>query len=106
MIDLLGAVGVWSGIVGSLFLILTVVACIVAQDSTYRNDDEKKPKVMKIAKQMGLFFLLCSTVSMIIPSKNTMYLMTAASWADKSQLPEKVVKALEVKLDKIIEGKE
>lgn len=51
--------------------------------------------------------MLCfGVLSLPFPSKNTMYMMLATHYAGESQLPEKVLKAIEVKLDEIIGEKE
>jgi hypothetical protein len=61
-------------------------------------------------KGCWIFFLVVSLIfgatGVFIPSKNTMYMMLATHYAGQSQLPEKVLKAIEVKLDEIIGEKE
>ncbi len=47
--------------------------------------------------------MLICVPPIITPAKNTMYLMMAASYLQESNLPAKVSKALELKLDKYID---
>lgn len=50
--------------------------------------------------------LVFGATAVFIPSSKTMYMMMATNYAGESQLPEKVLKAIEVKLDEIIGEKE
>lgn len=47
-------------------------------------------------------FIICLIITILTPSKNTMYLMLGATYLQQSNLPTKVSEVLDLKLDDVI----
>lgn len=69
------------------------------------NNLENKIKRFKdFSKVLVPIVIISTTLSVLIPSKKTMYAIALAHYSKQSDIPAKVFKAIEVKLDEVIEG--
>lgn len=93
-----------------LCLWIVSVACFViipvVSDCKFKEAEAELPGSVKIFGCAAIGIILFGLALIFIPSKNTMYMMLATHYAGQSELPEKVLKAIEVKLDEIIGEKE
>lgn len=99
LIDLIGNFNV----VIVLLLILTIIILlffVVGFLAEYERDDNAKVHPF-FSKLIKLFFVL-SAISIILPSEKTMYMMVGASYLNNSEVPAKVERIINDKLDEII----
>jgi hypothetical protein len=74
-------------------------------DISYRDEkseDKRKSLSFRVAKGCAVSFLVTLVLNIMIPSKTTMYMMALANYSKDSNIPKKVIRALESKLDDII----
>lgn len=88
-------------VLGVLILIGSGIGFLMCLDSWNDTDAIYKPIWMNILKKWWILLLILF-VSIPVPSKKTMYLILGASYLQETNLPSKVSKVLELKLDKYI----
>lgn len=93
----------------AIIFILTMVAIVVLGMSWYMawdNDDEDmRHNLKKWIKIVGTLLAAVSLLGLVIPSKNSMYLMASAHYLNNSDMPHKVLEVLNSKLDEMISTK-
>lgn len=89
-----------NGLAIFLLFILSVYAGITYVKVLTNEDEELKKSFIK--KTTWPFIILILT-TIILPSKETMFLMYGASALENSNLAPKVKEAIEIKLDDVIE---
>jgi heme/copper-type cytochrome/quinol oxidase subunit 2 len=96
--------------VKEVIVVLAIVGVVVilfasilffSVESTDSDADQQMNSCMRIIKKWPYVALLVMLI-VILPSKKTMYLMLGATYLQDSNLPTKVSKALELKLDDYI----
>jgi hypothetical protein len=84
---------------------LSIVVClfIYIMSSFIENEpSEMAKKILTLLYKKLWLFLIILSVQVLIPTKQTMYLMLGANYLQQSNLPGKVSEVLELKLDDII----
>lgn len=87
---------------GVILFIVSIVGKIVCADKWIDQNNSFNNLWTSILKKWWILALI-SLPPIIIPAKHTMYLMMATTYLQESNLPAKVSKALELKLDKYID---
>lgn len=72
------------------FLLLILTTALAANDEPI------------LASLAGVFIFISLSLSAALPSEETIYMMIASSKIENSQVPEKVIKIINLKLDKVI----
>jgi hypothetical protein len=68
-------------------------------------DGEKDGILTHLFFMSSIFLFILGIVSCVfVPSKQTMYAIAFTHYSKQSEIPAKVLKAIEVKLDEVIEG--
>lgn len=98
----LGIITAFSGIG---LIILFIGYCIF---STYPDENEKKilNNISHAKKPLFIIFLISIFIAALFPSKTTMYTMAGSHYLNKTDIPDKVIKILNNKLDDIIDSKD
>lgn len=89
------------------FAAISIIAFVVASllNESCKDLEAKDQTIASIFLFSSFLFLLVFVLSAtLIPSKQTMYTMAFVRYSKQSDIPEKVLKAIEVKLDEIILG--
>lgn len=107
LIDVLASAGMIDGITLAAIVGISVIAIPVFAATYDQSNEEERKKELNIMaksfyKKMSLAIAIMVALLIIIPGKQTMYLMLGASALKESNLPHKVSEALELKLDDII----
>lgn len=68
-----------------------------------KRKKEAHEKFVYFLKRSIIFTIVFFVMAIITPNQRTMYLMLASNAAKKSEIPEKVLKAIEMKLDEYID---
>jgi len=71
------------------------------QKEDYINSKSASFKVFKISIPV---LLISAVLGAIIPNEKTMYAIAFSHYAKQSEIPEKVLKAIEFKLDEVVKG--
>lgn len=104
--DISETLKIWSVVIATLSVCALAFLGIVHYASGDGDDDEKKHmKSLKYMTVLTIFFLTCS---IFIPTKNTLYAITAVSLSKEiglNKTAEKALKLLDSKLDKVIAEK-
>lgn len=101
MIDLISRVNIGLRIL--TFLVgLILFICFIAYFHIEKEDFKVK-LAKKLAKKLVIAFLCLVIAIFFIPSERTVYLMASSHYMTQTGIPEKVLKVLNEKLDKIIE---
>lgn len=104
LVDVLDNIDTLIGLSVFSFLAFLVIFGVVS--SVWHDDDDGFPEWVRkawssIYRKMWVFFVALS-VSLLIPSQKTMYLMLGSSYLSTTGIPTKVQQALELKLDDVI----
>jgi hypothetical protein len=107
---------------GDIFSVLTVISLIVSilvtvffvinegsnsrAESGWQRDDYINFRFisLRVLKIFVPVLVLSSVFSVIIPNEKTMYAIAFSHYAKQSEIPEKVLKAIEFKLDEVVKG--
>lgn len=101
LIGVLHNLGTFLGIT----LCMSIVAIIISGSVWFAVCDSVET-VKRLKGKLLLpvwIFILTGLISLAIPSQKTMYMMLTCNVANKSEIPEKVMKAIELKLDEYID---
>ncbi len=82
-----------SGICGFIYII---------SNATENEPSQMALNILNILYKKFWLFLIILSITIFVPSKQTMYLMLGANYLQQSGLPTKVSEALELKLDDVI----
>jgi hypothetical protein len=112
LIDMLHTFNKFSGIFLGLSLASIIGVCFLLIINEVENTAEWQQEIHANSKKINIFLLkvlcpvlvLCLTMCIFIPKKETMYAIAFAHYSKQSEIPAKVLKAIEVKLDEVIEG--
>jgi hypothetical protein len=104
LIDVVGKVpGLFIAAAATLAMV-SIICLIVHHD----KDSEvlyRPPLYIKVSFSLGAIFFFIGAISFVaIPSEKTMYAIAFAHYSKQSEIPAKVLKAIDVKLDEVIEG--
>lgn len=106
LIDLLKNLDTTLSIIIFLYLLVLGIAFsawCMTHDS-YNEDDHNYIEIgIKKLFHYSWIFFIALTISILIPSDKTMYLMLGNTYLQSTNLPVKVSQALELKLDSVIE---
>lgn len=84
-----------------IFFIIAIAGKLICMDKHIDEDGKADALWTSIIKKWPwLIFML--SISAVLPEKNTLYMMVGASYLQESNLPSKVSKAIELKLDNYI----
>jgi thiol:disulfide interchange protein len=93
-------------VIGNIYCILSLIfilACFATifclMEFLMERDDSSK----RWLKKMSLFLAIIGLISSLFPGQKSMYLMASTHYLNKTDVPSKVLKALNGKLDKMIE---
>lgn len=94
--------------VGASLLITLVVGFVTAISSTDHDSDEENSlhqsvkKILKRIERKWYLILITILLTILIPTKSTVYAMLGANYLSNSDLPVKVHQLVELKLDDVI----
>ena len=101
LIDVIGNFGNLFFICGLLTFASTIL--FFAFTMSEAPDGRDKPTFQKLSKYSFFISIVFAFFCLLAPSQKTMYMMLATNTAKKSEIPEKVLKAIEMKLDEYID---
>lgn len=84
-------------------LIIMTILSIVSYAVTFSDDSKEHIIIKRITKYFIITLIVFGFIGSFIPTEKTMYMMLASNVAKKSEIPEKVLKAIEMKLDEYID---
>lgn len=85
-----------------VFMIFCVKRLFGMENETDEETIQNNKSLFIVFKKYLLYIFLLMLVSVFLPSTKTAYLMTAANYLNKSNLPPKIIEAINVELDNII----
>lgn len=83
-----------------ILLVILIISCFV----DYDINSEINPSKIKFLKILIASLLTVSIINCIVPDKLTMYSMVGIKYLSSTQVPEKVMKLVNMKLDEYIES--
>lgn len=88
-------------IIGFLLFIPNITIHVLCEDEMRKDEDNEKLRLIckKNYKTLLLVLIPCLLLLILIPDESTMYLMTATSYINHTNIPIKVQQAIELKLD-------
>lgn len=102
LIDLVSHLCCFMVTILAIAIIGTFVSFVAWQiDFNYSSEESIELRDKRI-KTCATVFFIASIVCVSIPSEKTMYAIALAHYSKQSDIPSKVLKAIEVKLDDII----
>lgn len=102
LISLLGNLSVFSAIILVALIIMIIIVSISAA-VTYDADGDLPINHIKLLKIIAPSIFLVGLFNCLIPSTLTMYSMVGVKYLSDSQIPEKVAKLINLKLDEFID---
>lgn len=91
-----------------LIMVLTISTIIYLHNDLtnkgYNDYEDIKIRCQYFYKILIPILLISIAICIFIPSQKTMYAIALSHYSKQSEIPEKVLKAIEVKLDEVIEG--
>lgn len=92
--------------INGLCVIFLVIGCValffLSAIKLVTHESEDVQEALKPFISKWPILVVLAVVGCLTPSKNTMYMMMASSYLESTNLPPKVVEALNLKLDKYI----
>ncbi len=87
-------------------LVLIIPISFIIHSSIIHSsvDEEDEKKVMTAIILSSLLLVVSIFGCIFIPSEKTMYAIAFARYSRQSDIPQKVLKAIETKLDEVISG--
>jgi|GEM_PF-5267583 hypothetical protein len=101
LIELLGSLGCIVTILWILASLFFIGAFYLLYLAAKEGDEDMRLEALKILNKYWIFLLL-SLFAIIIPSKESMYVMLGAKYLSQSELPAKVEKVISLKMDEYI----
>ncbi len=103
LVSLLGNLSVFSTIILVVLIIVAVITFINLMVS-YEGDGEFPKDMMNIFRNLVIAILCCGLFNCFIPSTLSMYSMVGVKYLSDTQIPEKVAKLVNLKLDEFIDN--
>lgn len=109
LIDAIGKAG-FIFIFGMVFSVIAVIVLLMklSDDSIgYCSEENKLLRMENFKRRLKICIMVFFTslfFNALFPSPQTMYTIILAHYSKQSEIPQKVLKAIEIKLDEIIEG--
>lgn len=101
IIDLLSSID--CVLITSIFIIICFVVVLFIKICAYDYmDDEEKNSIYKYIKSLFISIFILIPLSVLIPSKESMYMMLSTSYLTNNHIPEKVSEIINYKLDSIL----
>lgn len=100
LIDFLNGFNCFGAIIITAILILLIVLTIKWLAD---NDDRIEQPLTPMMKNLIKWFFILGALNILIPSEKTMYMMAGTHYLNKSEIPAKVEKIINDKLDDIIQ---